>query len=290
MQKPGARAIPAPRPRAHPTRAPESREESGAKWPTLHQPAMRTGELGGQPTHPPARHLVSRAMALRPDGGVGRSTRTIRPHVPLVEGMRRTGVPSREIRDTWSPRWAAGDAPIGTAPRAPDPILLDPSPRTDAFATVTAPDSRIGGNSLSASRLLCPIHPIFVMVSGMEEQRALHVVDALRERGIDAHLAREGVYQIGVRVVLHDGREAVWDTDDTINLEAEVMQDGTLVGFVPAIAGSENFDVDETVDAIARADYDQPVATERPTAPPPGAPLKREGGLFRRFLDGFRES
>ena len=42
------------------------------------------------------------------------------------------------------------------------------------------------------------------------------------------------------------------------------------------------------MDAIARADYDQPVGRERPAAPPPGRPLAHEGGLFRRFLDGFR--
>ncbi|RAG81181.1 hypothetical protein DN069_34060, partial [Streptacidiphilus pinicola] len=103
----------------------------------------------------------------------------------------------------------------------------------------------------------------------MEENRALRVVDALRDRGVDAHLAREGVYQIGVRVVLPDGREALWDTDDTITLEAQVMRDGMLVGFVPAIPGSEDFDDSQTIDAIARADYDQPIATERRVAPPP---------------------
>ncbi|KNB53263.1 hypothetical protein [Streptomyces caatingaensis] len=123
----------------------------------------------------------------------------------------------------------------------------------------------------------------------MDENKAIHVVDALRERGIDAHLAREGVYRIGVRVVLHDGREAVWDTDGTAGLEAQVMRDGDLVGFVPSIEGSADFDLDRTVDAIARADYARPVARERPAAPPPSAPLPREGGLFRRFLGGFRE-
>ncbi|MGP3980868.1 hypothetical protein [Streptomyces sp. KR80] len=123
----------------------------------------------------------------------------------------------------------------------------------------------------------------------MEENRALRVVDTLRQRGITAHLAREGVYQVGVRVVLLDGREAVWDTDDTAGLEAQVMRDGILVGFVPSIEGSENFDINQTVDAIARADYDQPIARERPTAPPPSAPLTPEGGVFRRFLGGFRE-
>lgn len=123
----------------------------------------------------------------------------------------------------------------------------------------------------------------------MDENRAIHVVDALRERGIDAHLAREGVYRIGVRVVLHDGREAVWDTDGTAALEAQVIRDGDLVGFVPSIEDSGGFDLDRTVDAIARADYERPIARERPVAPPPSTPLPREGGLFRRFLGGFRE-
>ena len=72
-----------------------------------------------------------------------------------------------------------------------------------------------------------------------------------------------------MRVNLHDGRQAEWDTDGTIGLEAQVMQDGDLVGFVPKIDGSEDFDEAQTVDAIARTDYDRPVATERAVAPPP---------------------
>ncbi len=123
----------------------------------------------------------------------------------------------------------------------------------------------------------------------MEENRARRVVDALRDRGIDAHMLRAGVDQFGVRVNLHDGRNAEWDTDDTIGLEAQVMQDGDLVGFVPEIDGSEDFDEAQIVDAIARTDYDQPIATERAVAPPPEPALPREGGLFRRFLGGFRE-
>ena len=123
----------------------------------------------------------------------------------------------------------------------------------------------------------------------MEENRARRVADALRDRGIDAHMLRAGVGQFGVRVNLHDGRQAEWDTDGTAGLEAQVMRDGNLVGFVPQIAGSEDFDLAQTVDAIARTDYDRPIATERPVAPPPGPALSREGGLFRRFLGGFRE-
>lgn len=123
----------------------------------------------------------------------------------------------------------------------------------------------------------------------MEENRARRVVDALRERGIDAHMLRAGVDKFGVQVSLHDGRNAEWDTDGTIGLEAQVMQDGDLVGFVPKIEGSENFGEAQIVDAIARTDYDRPIATERAVAPPPGPALTREGGLFRRFLGGFRE-
>jgi hypothetical protein len=122
----------------------------------------------------------------------------------------------------------------------------------------------------------------------VDENRARRVVDALRDRGIDGHLAKVGVYQFGVRVSLHDGREAEWDTDGTAGLEAQVMRDGVLVGYVPKIVGSEDFDEQQVVDAIARTDYDQPVATQRPVAPPAAPPLPREGGVFRRFLDGFR--
>ena len=67
----------------------------------------------------------------------------------------------------------------------------------------------------------------------------------------------------GVIVSLHDGREAEWDTDGTAGLEAQVMQDGVLVGFVPVIEGSEDFDEQQVIDAIVRTHYDQPVATQR---------------------------
>jgi hypothetical protein len=123
----------------------------------------------------------------------------------------------------------------------------------------------------------------------MDESRAQRVVDALRDRGVPAHLERAGVAQYGVRVALRDGRQAMWDTDGTAGLEAQVMRDGVLVGFVPHIEGSENFDEHQVVDAIARTDYDQPIARQRATAPPAAAPLPREGGFFRRFRQGFRE-
>jgi len=95
----------------------------------------------------------------------------------------------------------------------------------------------------------------------MEENKARRVVDALRERGTDAELARVGVNQIGVTIRLPDGREAVWDSDGTASLEAQVMRNGMLVGFVPEIEGSDSFTEEQIIDAILRTDYDQPIAT-----------------------------
>jgi hypothetical protein len=123
----------------------------------------------------------------------------------------------------------------------------------------------------------------------MDENKARRVADALRDRGIDAHLETAGIDIFGVRVVLSDGREAIWGNEGTSSLEAEVLLDGDLVGFIPEIAGSEAFDEAQIVDAIARADYDEPIGRELPEAPPPAPPLTREGGVFRRFLGGFRE-
>ena len=123
----------------------------------------------------------------------------------------------------------------------------------------------------------------------MDENRAQRVVDALRARGIDARMSKEGVYQFGVRIALSDAREAVWDSDDTAELEAQVMRDGMLVGFVPVIEGSADFDEAQIIDAIARhrlRPADRPPAADRAVA---AAPLAPEGGVFRRFLGGFRE-
>src|ERR1700744_2339875 len=121
----------------------------------------------------------------------------------------------------------------------------------------------------------------------MDEFRARRVVDALRDRGLNPRLFR-ATTEFGIRVSLPGGREAEWDNDGTAGLEAQVMQDGDLVGFVPTIEGSEDFDEAQGAGAIARTDYAQPVARQRAQAPPPAPALTREGGVFRRFLDGFR--
>ncbi|MFI5956221.1 hypothetical protein [Cryptosporangium sp. NPDC051539] len=122
----------------------------------------------------------------------------------------------------------------------------------------------------------------------MDENRARRVVDALRDRGVDAFPAKVGVYQFGVGVMLSEGRQAIWDSDGTAGIEAQVMRNGVLVGFVPVIEGSENFDEQQVIDAIVHTDYDQPIARRMATSPPQAAPLPRSGGVFRRFFDGFR--
>jgi hypothetical protein len=127
-------------------------------------------------------------------------------------------------------------------------------------------------------------------VESMEEIRARRVVDALRLRGVDAHVAKAGVYRFGIRVAIGDGREALWDADGTATLEADVLRDGVLVGFVPTIAGSADFDEQQTIDAIVATDYNAPIATRKSTMPAPAAPLPVDGGIFRRFFGGFRDS
>jgi hypothetical protein len=122
----------------------------------------------------------------------------------------------------------------------------------------------------------------------MKENRARSVVEALRARGVAAQMEKAGVYQFGIRIELPDGRQAIWDTDGTAGLEAQVMRNGMLVGFVPSIEGSEDYDEAAVVHAIANTDYDKPIATRRRTPLPVADPLPPQGGVFKRFLDGFR--
>src|SRR4051812_5999696 len=105
----------------------------------------------------------------------------------------------------------------------------------------------------------------------------------LRDRRIFAHVNRRaGVYNVGVRVVIPDGREAIWDNDGAAGLEAMVLRDGVLVGFVPQIPDSDDFDAATIARIIADADYDvtpattpSPPTTGQPAPPPPAPPAPR---------------
>jgi len=99
----------------------------------------------------------------------------------------------------------------------------------------------------------------------MEESIAVDVVEQLRARSIFAHVNRRvGVYNVGVRIVIPDGREAIWDNDGAAGLEAMVLRDGILVGFVPQIPDSDDLDANAIVSIIANTDYD----AEPPPSPP----------------------
>src|SRR3954447_19527268 len=105
----------------------------------------------------------------------------------------------------------------------------------------------------------------------MDESIAADVAERLRARRIFANVNRRaGVYNVGVRVVIPDGREAIWDNDGAAGLEAMVLRDGVLVGFVPQIADSDDLDAAAIAAIIADADYDS-----RPPASPPHPPRPR---------------
>lgn len=112
----------------------------------------------------------------------------------------------------------------------------------------------------------------------MDESIAEEVVERLRARRIFAGVNRRvGVYNVGVRVVIPDGREAIWDNDGASGLEAMVLRDGVLVGFVPQIPDSDDLDAATITEIIAGTDYDAPPApapVTRSAAPAgsPGAP------------------
>jgi hypothetical protein len=109
----------------------------------------------------------------------------------------------------------------------------------------------------------------------MDESTATEVVERLRARRIFANVNRRaGVYNVGVRVVIPDGREAIWDNDGAAGLEAMVLRDGVLVGFVPQIADSDDLDAAAIAAIIADTDYDKPVAAS-PRSTPTDAPAPR---------------
>lgn len=94
----------------------------------------------------------------------------------------------------------------------------------------------------------------------MQQERAEQVVEKLREWGVPAHLKAVSPFQHGIRVVLNSTTEALWDTDGAAGLEAQIMRDGVLVGFIPPLDGSEDPDLPVEVQArmIAKTDYPSP--------------------------------
>ncbi len=129
------------------------------------------------------------------------------------------------------------------------------------------------------------------------------MVATLAQYGVRARVERAGVYQFGIAVRLDSDRVAIWDSDGTAGLEAQVMRNGMLVGFVPTIPGSEDFTEHEAVQAIVTTDYDAPVtrygppsagstgpgpAPQRSAPRPARAPDPAPGGVLRRLFRGGR--
>src|SRR3954453_1279854 len=133
----------------------------------------------------------------------------------------------------------------------------------------------------------------------MDEATATDVVERLRSRRIFATLNRRaGVYNVGVRVVIPDGREAIWDNDGAAGLEAMVLRDGVLVGFVPQIADSADLDAAAVTEIIAAADYDaspdvsaearSEPASPRPPSSAPASPVSAASPPRPRWRDRLR--
>jgi hypothetical protein len=105
----------------------------------------------------------------------------------------------------------------------------------------------------------------------MEESVATDVVELLRARSLFANVNRRvGVYNVGVRLVIPDGREVIWDNDGAAGLEAMVLRDGDLVGYVPQVPDSDDLDAKQIAHLIAETDYDAPPAPSTPSNPTSG--------------------
>lgn len=91
----------------------------------------------------------------------------------------------------------------------------------------------------------------------MDSDRIDRMVSALRERGVMAHRADEGLYEFGLRVIIPDGSEALWTVGGAAGLDAEVLRDNTLIGYVPHVPGSESLTDEQTVDVIAATRYSE---------------------------------
>jgi len=125
----------------------------------------------------------------------------------------------------------------------------------------------------------------------MDEATATDVVERLRARRIFAHVNRRaGVYNVGVRVVIPDGREAIWDNDGAAGLEAMVLRDGVLVGFVPQIPDTDELDAGAIADLIARTDYDAaPAPAGHAATTTPAKPLTPAQQRQQTWRDRLRK-
>lgn len=90
----------------------------------------------------------------------------------------------------------------------------------------------------------------------MDKDKATSVVAQLTAWNVPATVAPTGLQSAAVRVRLGGGREALWDADGTAGLDAQVLRDGVLVGYVAELPDSAALASGHTAWLIATADYD----------------------------------
>lgn len=90
----------------------------------------------------------------------------------------------------------------------------------------------------------------------MNRDMAASVVQQLTAWNVPATVAPIGLHSAAVRVRLGGGREALWDADAAAGLDAQVLRDGVLVGYVAALPDSAGLSSGHTAWLIATADYD----------------------------------
>ena len=133
----------------------------------------------------------------------------------------------------------------GTSPRRCATWLPAPGTRPDGGLARSLAEV-LGGRDLSRGPRCSGLRRLararaWLSRASMHPMRADEVevvVLGLQERGIIASVHRPSLNRVCVRVVLADGSEALWDTDGALGLEAQVMANGMLVGFVPTVPGS----------------------------------------------------
>lgn len=93
----------------------------------------------------------------------------------------------------------------------------------------------------------------------MDEDVALAMARGLAERGVACRLTSGGRSVYRVLVALADGREALWDVHGDV-LEARVLRDGALLGFVPLGVGGQ-LAGDAAARLVAEQRYEQLVSS-----------------------------
>lgn len=116
----------------------------------------------------------------------------------------------------------------------------------------------------------------------MDKDKAALVVDQLVAWNVPARVVPMGMHSAAVRVRLGGGREALWDADGAAGLDAQVLRDGVLVGFLAERPDSSALPAGHQAWLIATADYDlTPRGRPEPARAPGPAATRPAAGVAR---------